>query len=78
LLSRYQTLKFRRLRDLLDETDGSLGAHLRKLEDEGLVLVRKEFEDRKPVSWYALTAKGKKALQAHVRGLQSLLKQARN
>ncbi len=33
LLSRYDRLSFSRLKELTGETDGSLGAHLRKLED---------------------------------------------
>ena len=37
LLSRYDRLSFSRLKELTAETDGSLGAHLRRLEDEGYV-----------------------------------------
>ena len=77
LLSRYERLNFRRLKDLLDETDGSLGAHLRKLEDAGYVSVQREFEGRKPVSWYRLTAAGAGALREHTRLLEALLDQAR-
>ncbi len=69
LLSRSDSLSFSRLKSLLEETDGSLGAHLRKLEDEGYITVRREFQDRKPVSWYALTQKGRKALREHLQVL---------
>src|SRR3982751_4478992 len=65
LLSSADALTFRRLKELLRETDGNLGAQLRKLEDAGYVAVNKEFLDRKPVSWYALTGKGQRALKAH-------------
>ena len=65
--------RFRRLKEVLGETDGSLGAHLRRLEDASYVSVRKEFEERKPISWYSLTAEGRAALERHVRGLESLL-----
>ena len=42
LASRYRQLTFTRLKELLEETDGSLGAHLRKLEDSGYLQVDKE------------------------------------
>lgn len=73
LLARRDALSFRRLKELTDETDGSLGAHLRRLEEAGYLTVRKEFRERKPVSWYALTAEGRGALNRHVRALERLL-----
>ena len=75
LLTRYERLSFSRLKELTDETDGNLGANLRKLEDEGYVLVSKEFVDRKPVSWYAITAPGRRALKAHVDVLGRMIAQ---
>lgn len=76
LLSRYDRLSFSKLKELTEETDGNLGANLKKLEDEGYLTVSKEFVQRKPVSWYAITARGKKALKAHVEGLGKLIAQA--
>lgn len=76
LLSRYDRLSFSRLKELTGETDGSLGAHLRRLEDEAYVAVKKEFVDRKPVSWYRLAAAGRKALGAHLHALAGLIKRA--
>jgi len=73
LLARYDELSFSRLKELLDEKDGSLGAQLRKLEDEDFVTVRKEFQDRKPISWYQLTTTGKQRLEAHLAALSGLL-----
>jgi DNA-binding PadR family transcriptional regulator len=69
-------LSFRRLRELLQETDGNLGAHLRKLEDAGYVEVSKEFVERKPVSWYRLSPKGRKALKKHLDALSRLIDDA--
>lgn len=77
LLARHERLSFSRLKELLKETDGSLGAQMRKLEDAGYVAVRKEFQDRRPVTWYALTAKGRRALSQHLDGLQRLIEEAR-
>jgi len=73
LLSRYDRLSFSRIKELTGETDGSLGAHLRRLEDEGYVAVKKEFIDRRPVSWYRLTSAGRKALGAHLDALGGLI-----
>lgn len=73
LLSRHGRLSFTRLRDLLDESDGNLGAQLRKLEDAGYLGARKEFVDRKPVTWYELTVRGKRALTAHLDTLERLI-----
>ncbi|MFC1573115.1 transcriptional regulator [Candidatus Eisenbacteria bacterium] len=75
LLARNDRLSFRRLKQLLEETDGSLGAQLRKLEDESLINVQKEFRDRKPVSWYALTENGRSALEDHLEAMQQLMKE---
>ncbi len=76
LLSTADVLNFSRLKALLGETDGNLGAQLRKLEEAGYVTVNKEFEKRKPVSWYSLPPAGRAALKEHLRGLEALIKAA--
>lgn len=77
LLARHDRLSFSRLKGLLDETDGNLGAQLRKLEDAGYVKALKEFQDRRPVTWYELTKKGKRALTQHLANLERLIQRAR-
>jgi len=69
-------LSFSRLKQLLNETDGSLGTHLRKLEDANYLDVRKEFRRRRPVTWYSLTKEGKKALKLHTQSLRRLISQS--
>ena len=76
LLAGADSITFSRLKTLLDETDGNLGAQLRKLEDAGYLAARKEFVDRKPTTWYSLTPVGRKALKAHLKAVESLLKSA--
>ena len=66
LICGVDALSFSRLKTLLQETDGNLGAQLRKLEEAGYVSVTKEFADRKPVSWYAITRAGRSALKSHL------------
>ena len=75
LLARNDELSFSRLKELVEETDGNLGAQLRKLEDEGFLSARKEFRDRKPVTWYALTEHGQRNLDEHISALELLLKE---
>ncbi len=75
LLARSDALSFSRLKELLEETDGNLGAQLRKLENEGFISVQKEFQNRRPVTWYALTAHGRQGLEAHLNALAQLIKE---
>lgn len=65
---------FTYLRNLLKVTDGNLGAHLRKLEEAGFITVNKVFVDRKPRTFVAATASGRKVFQDHVAALESILK----
>ena len=67
---------FSRLKAQLGETDGNLGAQLRKLEDAGYVSVKKEFVDRKPTSWYALTPQGLRALKGHLKAMEEVIRGA--
>jgi len=62
------------LRDLLDVTDGNLGAHLRKLEEAGYITINKTFVERKPRTYVSATAEGRKVFQEHVAALESILK----
>ena len=70
-------LSFARLKVLLGETDGNLGAQLRKLEDAGYLSVKKEFVDRKPLTWYALTQTGQTALKSHLKAMEDVIKLAK-
>ncbi len=65
------------LKGLLGLTQGNLGVHLRKLEDEGYVKVKKDFVKRKPRTTARLTAKGKKAFLAHVKQLERIARDAK-
>ena len=65
---------FTYLRDLLDVTDGNLGAHLRKLEEAGYIAVNKVFVERKPRTFVAATTEGRRVFQEHVAALEAILK----
>ena len=64
---------FSLIKESVGATDGNLSVHIRKLEDAGYVSVDKSFIDRKPVSIYRLTSKGKAALEAYVKYLENML-----
>ena len=68
-----ESAEFTFLRDLLGLTDGNLGAHVRKLEEEGYLHVEKVFVERKPRTFIALSNKGRKAFKEHVAALESIL-----
>lgn len=73
LLSRHDAMSFSRLKQVLDENDGSLGTHLRKLEDAGYLAIEKSFRDRRPVTWYQLTDTGRTRLKRHIGNLTRLI-----
>jgi DNA-binding MarR family transcriptional regulator len=65
---------FTYLRDLLEVTDGNLGAHLRKLEEAGYIAVNKTFVERKPRSFISATSGGRRVFQEHVTALEEIFK----
>jgi len=65
---------FTYLRDLLDVTDGNLGAHLKKLEEAGYIAVNKTFVERKPRTFVSATKEGRRVFQEHVAALEAILK----
>ncbi len=73
LLARHGEISFSRFKEQLELTDGNLGAQLRRLEDDGYIVLRRTFVDRKPVTWYRLTGNGRKALDKHLRALQQMI-----
>jgi DNA-binding MarR family transcriptional regulator len=66
-------LDFNTLKQTLDVTDGNLACHIAALEEEGYVKVTKEFVGKKPHTFYALTAAGKKAFREHIDALERLI-----
>ena len=61
------------LRDLLEVTDGNLGAHLQKLEEAGYIGVKKRFVGRKPKTFISATTKGRAAFGGHVEALKRII-----
>jgi DNA-binding MarR family transcriptional regulator len=71
-----ESAEFTLLRDLLGVTDGNLGAHLRRLEEAGYIEITKTFVDRKPRTYVAATAQGRKVFRNQVAALEEILRGA--
>ena len=69
-----EQVDFSFLKEKLGLTDGNLGAHLRALEDASYIAVEKTFVERRPKTFVAASAAGRRAFSAHVAALQSILK----
>ena len=65
---------FNTFKEMLGLTDGNLASHLKVLEKEGYVELKKEFIGRKPQTSYRTTKSGKKAFEDHLKALEALLK----
>lgn len=65
---------FNFLKEKVNATDGNLSVHLRKLEEAGYIIVRKEFVDRKPKTVYMLSKKGVKAFEIYIERLEKMIR----
>lgn len=68
------TLDFNSLKDYLEVTDGNLASHLKALEKEGFIEVKKTFIGRKPNTSYAVSKAGRRAFNDHLNALEKLIK----
>ena len=65
---------FNALKEFLEVTDGNLASHLKGLEKEEYIGVKKSFVGRKPNTCYFITRKGKRAFDEHLQTLEKLIK----
>ncbi len=65
---------FNTFKETLEVTDGSLASHIKTLEKESFIEVRKRFIGRKPNTSYRATDAGRKAFNDHLDALENLLK----
>ncbi len=68
------SLDFNSLKVLLNVTDGNLASHLKGLEKEKYIAVKKSFINRKPNTKYIMTKEGKAAFNDHLKALEKLIK----
>lgn len=68
---------FTAFKDNLNLTDGNLASHIKALEEDGYIEVRKSFIGKRPNSSYRATKHGKKAFLNHLETLQQIIKQSK-
>ena len=67
-------MDFNSLKNLLGVTDGNLASHLKSLEKNEYISMKKEFLDRKPNTSYEATKAGIIAFKKHIQAIENLLK----
>lgn len=66
-------ITFPRLQEVLEMTAGNLSTHLRKLEDAAYAEVVKTHKGRTPVTYVALTTRGRRAFEDYTATLRAVL-----
>jgi len=77
VLAVHDAMDFNALKEYLQVTDGNLASHLKALVSEEFIVVKKSFVERKPNTKYAMTKKGRKAFDDHLKALESLIRMNR-
>lgn len=67
-------LSFTELKNLLSTTDGNISVHARKLEGAGYLTCEKSFRGRTPLTEYAITTAGRKALAKYLDHMEALIR----
>lgn len=67
---------FTTFKETLGLTDGNLASHIKALEEDGYIEVRKSFIGKKPNSSYRATKKGKKEFLNHLETPQNIIKKS--
>ncbi len=66
-------INFNELKELLNITDGNLASHLKTLEENEYVIVKKGFIGKKTNTTYAVTKAGEKAFKTHLTALEKMI-----
>ena len=62
---------FKKLMEISGATKGNISVQIKKLEDAGLIKVRKKFEGNYPLTLCKITSKGKTSFKVFLNSLQS-------
>lgn len=65
---------FKTMKEMLELTDGRLASHVKALEENNYLEIRKQFIGKRPNTSYKATAQGQKAFNDHLDALEALLK----
>jgi DNA-binding MarR family transcriptional regulator len=66
-------VEFNALKENLNVTDGNLASHIKALEAENYIEVKKQFLNKKPNTSYRATYEGRKAFEDHLKALEKLI-----
>ena len=77
-LAANEKMSFNELKRLLDTTDGNVSVHARKLEVAGYLTCKKSFAGRTPLTEYAITKDGRKALERYLDHMEALIRAMKN
>lgn len=67
-------VEFKQLKELLGLSDGNLASHLKVLEREQYMEIRKQFVGKKPQTTYRVLQLGRTAFENHLNALEALTK----
>jgi DNA-binding transcriptional ArsR family regulator len=73
-LAANEKLSFTELKSLLNTSDGNVSVHARKLEEAGYVTCEKSFKGRTPLTEFAITKAGRKALEKYLDHMEALIR----
>jgi len=66
-----ENASFKKLIEVSEATKGNISVQIKKLEDAGLIKVRKKFEGNYPLTICKITSKGKTSFKVFLKSLQS-------
>lgn len=68
-----KSAEFKKLIDLLELTRGNLSMHMKLLEENNYITIKKKFVNNRPQTTYTITNLGKKDFSAYVTILESII-----
>jgi len=69
-----EDVNFNFLKEMLSITDGNLASHLKPLEEQKYIHIKKGFLGKKTNTTYCITKIGEKAFREHIAALEEMLK----
>jgi len=67
-------MEFNVIKDTLQVSDGNLASHIKALENENYIEIKKQFIGKKPNTSYRITQIGRRAFNEHLNALEALIK----
>lgn len=68
-------VEFKVIKQMLALSDGNMASHIKALEREAVIDIKKEFVGKKPQTSYRVNEAGRKAFNDHLDALEALIRQ---